>query len=144
MSKMQLKTINTRIQIAKYCKSIQFRLNFKNKNLIDDIFNSLKKDHHLVLGFDDKNNVVFACFCNIRHDFFSNKICEILDFFLQSDFENSANIKQIFNWIENLTTQYLCHRIIYNCLTNNQQNHRIFTTNKFIIEKFILSKNLLN
>ncbi|MFM8185535.1 MAG: hypothetical protein ACKN9I_01245, partial [Alphaproteobacteria bacterium] len=67
---MQLKSITTRHQIAKYCKSIQFRQNFKNKNLIDDIFNSLKKDYHLILGYDDKNNLVFACFCHIRVDFF--------------------------------------------------------------------------
>ncbi|MFM8185800.1 MAG: hypothetical protein ACKN9I_02600, partial [Alphaproteobacteria bacterium] len=67
---------------------------------------------------------------------------EILDFFLNEDFENPTNIKQIFNWIDNLTTQYLCHKIIFSCLSNNQQNHRIFTSNKFIIEKFVLSKNL--
>jgi len=142
MSKMQLKSISTRHQIAKYCKSIQLRQNFKNKNLIDDIFNSLKKDYHLTLGYDDKNNLVFVCFCHIRVDFFKNKICEILDFFLDEDFENLENIKQIFNWIENLTNQYLCHKIIFESLTNNQQIHRIFTSNKFIIEKFVLSKNL--
>jgi len=144
MSKMQLKTTVNRHQIAKYCKYIQFQLKIKNKNLIDDIFNSLKKDHHLALGFDDQENLVFACFCNIRYDFFNNKICDILDFFINENFENSRNINEIFNWIENLTSQYLCHKILYSCLTNNQQNHRIFTANKFIIEKFVLSKDLLN
>jgi len=139
---MQIKTTNNRHEIAKYCKSIQFRHNFKNKNLIDDVFKALKKDYHLSLGFDDQKNLIYSCFCHIHYDFFDNKICEIIDFFIDKNAENIENINQVFNWIDNLTTQYLCHKIKVESLTNDQQIHRIFTAKKFIIEKYVLTKHL--
>ena len=44
---MQLKTLLSKIDIAKYCKNAQQRLDFNSTNLIDDIFEKTQKNHHI-------------------------------------------------------------------------------------------------
>ena len=52
---MQLKTLLSKIDIAKYCKNAKQRLDFNSTNLIDYIFEKTQKKHHITIIFDENN-----------------------------------------------------------------------------------------
>ena len=65
---MQLKTLLSRIDIAKYCKNAQQRFDFNSTNLIDDVFEKIQKDHHIAMVFDEKNQeIIGVIVCKINH-----------------------------------------------------------------------------
>jgi len=140
---MQLKTLLSKSDIAKYCKNAQQRLSFNSTNLIEEISEKIQKNYHLVLMFDEKNQEIMgAIFCKIEHDFFSNKTCEILDFYV-SEGHNEKNIMKLLNnWLHEICYQFLCKKIIFESLTNNKLEHKLFLSEKFILEKFKFVKEI--
>lgn len=140
---MQLKTLLTKADIAKYCKNAQERLNFNSTNLIEDIFEKIQKNYHIAIIFDKNNQeIIGAIACKIEHDFFCYKTCEILDFYI-SEHHNESNIMQLLNdWLNNICLQFLCKKIIFESLTKNKFEHKIFLAEKFILEKFKFTKEI--
>ena len=55
---MQLKTLLSKIDVAKYCKNAQERLDFNSTNLIDDIFEKIQKNYHIALIFDENKQEI--------------------------------------------------------------------------------------
>jgi hypothetical protein len=140
---MQLKTLLSKIDVAKYCKNAQQRLDFNSTNLIDDIFEKLQKNYHLAIIFDEENQqIIGAMLCKIEHDFFSNKTCEILDFYISEE-KNELAIMQLFNdWLKDICRQFLCKKIIFESLTKNKFEHKLFLAEKFTLEKFKFIKEI--
>ena len=110
---MQLKTSLSKIDIAKYCKNAQERLDFNSTNLIDDIFEKIQKNYHIAIIFDENNQeIIGTIVCKIEHDFFCYKTCEILDFYISSQ-HNEMEIMQLLNdWLKEICRQFLCKKII--------------------------------
>ncbi len=140
---MQLKTLLSKIDVAKYCKNAQERLDFNSTNLIDDIFEKIQKNYHIAIIFDKNNQeIIGAIACKIEHDFFCYKTCEILDFYI-SEHHNESNIMQLLNdWLKEICRQFLCKKIIFESLTKNKFEHKIFLAEKFILEKFKFTKEI--
>ncbi len=140
---MQLKTLLSKIDVAKYCKNAQERLDFNSTNLIDDIFEKIQKNYHIAIIFDKNNQeIIGAIACKIEHDFFCYKTCEILDFYI-SEHHNESNIMQLLNdWLKEICRQFLCKKIIFESLTKNKFEHKIFLAEKFILEKFKFIKEI--
>ena len=140
---MQLKTLLSKTDIAKYCKNAQERLDFNSTNLIDDIFEKIQKNYHIAIIFDKNNQeIIGAIACKIEHDFFCYKTCEILDFYI-SEHHNESNIMQLLNdWLKEICRQFLCKKIIFESLTKNKFEHKIFLAEKFILEKFKFIKEI--
>ena len=140
---MQLKTLLSKIDVAKYCKNAQERLDFNSTNLIDDIFGKIQKNYHIAIIFDKNNQeIIGAIACKIEHDFFCYKTCEILDFYI-SEHHNESNIMQLLNdWLKEICRQFLCKKIIFESLTKNKFEHKIFLAEKFILEKFKFIKEI--
>ena len=134
---MQLKILLSKADIAKYCKNAQQRLSFNSTNLIEEIFEKIQKNHHLALIFDEKNQeIIGAIFCKIDYDFFSNKTCEILDFYASEDYDEKIIMKLFNNWLQEICYQFLCKKIVFESLTKNKLEHKLFLSEKFILEKF--------
>ena len=140
---MKLKTLLSKIDVAKYCKNAQERLDFNSTNLIDDIFEKIQKNYHIAIIFDKNNQeIIGAIACKIEHDFFCYKTCEILDFYI-SEHHNESNIMQLLNdWLKEICRQFLCKKIIFESLTKNKFEHKIFLAEKFILEKFKFIKEI--
>ena len=140
---MQLKTLLSKMDIAKYCKNAQQRLNFNSTNLIEDVFEKIQKNYHLALIFDENNQqIIGTILCKIEHDFLSDKNCEILDFYV-SEGQNELEIMQLLNnWLEDICRQFLCKKIIFESLTKNKFEHKLFLAKKFILEKFKFIKEI--
>jgi len=140
---MQLKTLLSKIDIAKYCKNAQQRLDFNSTNLIDDIHEKIQKNHHIALIFDEQNQEIIGVIaCKIEHDFFCYKTCEILDFYISNQ-HNQVAIMQILNdWLNDICRQFLCKKIIFESLTKNNFEHKLFLAEKFILEKFKFIKEI--
>ena len=140
---MQLKTLLSKIDVAKYCKNAQERLDFNSTNLIDDIFEKIQKNYHIAIIFDKNNQeIIGAIACKIEHDFFCYKTCEILDFYI-SEHHNESNIMQLLNdWLKEICRQFLCKKIIFESMTKNKFEHKIFLAEKFILEKFKFIKEI--
>ena len=137
---MQLKTLLSKLDIAKYCKNAQQRLDFNSTNLIDDVF---QKNHHIALVFDEKNQeIIGTIVCKIDHDFFSNKTCEIIDFHVVEGINEHAIMQLLNDWLKNICCQFLCKKIIFTSLTKNKLEHKLFLSEKFILEKFTFIKEL--
>ena len=80
--------------------------------------------------------------CKIEHDFFCYKTCEILDFYISSQ-HNEMEIMQLLNdWLKEICRQFLCKKIIFESLTKNKFEHKIFLAEKFILEKFKFIKEI--
>jgi|688.fasta_scaffold511212_1 hypothetical protein len=140
---MQLKTSLSKIDIAKYCKNAQERLDFNSTNLIDDIFEKIQKNYHIAIIFDEKNQeIIGAIVCKIEHDFFCYKICEILDFYISNQ-HNEIEIMELLNdWLKDICRQFLCKKIIFESFTKNKFEHKLFLKEKFILEKFKFIKEI--
>jgi hypothetical protein len=140
---MQLKTLLSKIDIAKYCKNAQERLDFNSTNLIDDIFEKIQKNYHIAIIFDEKNQeIIGAIVCKIEHDFFCDKICEILDFYISNQ-HNEIEIMELLNdWLKDICRQFLCKKIIFESFTKNKFEHKLFLKEKFILEKFKFIKEI--
>ena len=140
---MQLKTLLSKTDIAKYCKNAQERLDFNSINLIDDIFEKIQKNYHIAIIFDEKNQeIIGAIVCKIEHDFFCYKTCEILDFYISSQ-HNEMEIMQLLNdWLKDICRQFLCKKIIFESFTKNKFEHKLFLKEKFILEKFKFIKEI--
>ena len=140
---MQLKTLLSKIDIAKYCKNAQQRFDFNSTNLIDDVFEKIQKDHHIAMVFDEKNQeIIGVIVCKINHDFFSNKLCEIIDFHVSEGNNEFVIMQLLSDWLKNICCQFLCKKIIFTSLTKNKLEHKLFLSEKFILEKFIFVKEL--
>ena len=140
---MQLKTLLSKLDIAKYCKNAQQRLDFNSTNLIDDVFEKIQKNHHIALVFDEKNQeIIGTIVCKIDHDFFSNKTCEIIDFHVVEGINEHAIMQLLNDWLKNICCQFLCKKIIFTSLTKNKLEHKLFLSEKFILEKFTFIKEL--
>ena len=140
---MQLKTLLSKTDIAKYCKNAQERLDFNSTNLIDDIFEKIQKNHHIALIFDEnKQEIIGTIVCKIEHDFFCYKTCEILDFYISSQ-HNEMEIMQLLNdWLKEICRQFLCKKIVFESLTKSKSEHKLFLAEKFILEKFKFIKEI--
>ena len=140
---MQLKTLLSKIDIAKYCKNAQQRLNFNSTNLIDDIFEKIQKNHHIAIIFDEQNQEIIGVIaCKIEHDFFCNKTCEILDFYISNEHNEIAIMHLLNDWLNDICRQFLCKKIIFESLTKNKLEHKLFLAEKFILEKFKFIKEI--
>ena len=140
---MQLKTLLSKIDIAKYCKNAQQRLDFNSTNLIDDIFEKTQKNHHIAIIFDEKNQeIIGAIVCKIEHDFFCNKTCEILDFYISNEHNEIAIMQLLNDWLIDTCHQFLCKKIIFESFTKNKFEHKLFLAEKFILEKFKFIKEI--
>jgi hypothetical protein len=140
---MQLKTLLSKIDIAKYCKNAQQRLNFNSTNLIDDIFEKIQKNHHIAIIFDEQNQEIIGVIaCKIEHDFFCDKTCEILDFFFFFEHNEIAIMHLLNDWLNDICRQFLCKKIIFESLTKNKLEHKLFLAEKFILEKFKFIKEI--
>ncbi len=140
---MQLKTLLSKLDIAKYCKNAQQRLDFNSTNLIDDVFEKIQKNYHIALVFDEKNQeIIGTIVCKIDHDFFSNKTCEIFDFHVVEGINEHAIMQLLNDWLKNICCQFLCKKIIFTSLTKNKLEHKLFLSEKFILEKFTFIKEL--
>jgi len=140
---MQLKTLFSKIDIARYCKNAQQRLNFNSTNLIEEIFEKIQKNYHIAMILDEKNQEINGVIvCKIEYDFYSNKTCEILDIHI-SDAKNENEIFKIFStWLQEICCQFLCKKITFHSLTKNTLEHKFFLSEKFILEKFTFTKEL--
>lgn len=140
---MQLKTLLSKIDVAKYCKNAQERRDFNSTNLIDDIFEKIQKNHHIAIIFDEKNQEIIGAIAGkIEHDFFCYKTCEILDFYISSQ-HNEMEIMQLLNdWLKDICHQFLCQKIIFESLTKSKSEHKLFLSEKFILEKFKFIKEI--
>ena len=140
---MQLKTLLTKADIAKYCKNAQQRLNFNSTNLINDVFEKIQKNHHLAIIFDENNQeIIGTILCKIEHDFFSDKTCEVLDFYISTEHNEMAIMKILINWLHEICYQFLCKKIVFESLTKNKFEHKLFFSEKFILEKFKFVKEI--
>ena len=140
---MQLKMLLSKADIAKYCKNAQQRLSFNSTNLIEEIFEKIQKNHHLALIFDEKNQeIIGAIFCKIDYDFFSTKTCEILDFYASEGYDEKIIMKLFNNWLQEISYQFLCKKIVFESLTKNKLEHKLFLSEKFILEKFKFVKEI--
>jgi hypothetical protein len=140
---MQLKTQITRSDINKYYKIAQNRIKFIHSNPVEDIYEKIQKNYHLAIIIDEKgDNLIGSIVCKIDNDFFSNKQCTIIDFFTEegNNFEEISNM--LFDWILQISQQYLCHNIIFESFTANKIEQKFFSNKKFILEKFLFVKNL--
>ena len=140
---MQLKTLLSKIDIAKYCKNAQQRLNFNSTNLIDDIFEKIQKNHHIAIIFEEQNQKIIGVIaCKIEHDFFCDKTCEILDFYISNEHNEIAIMHLLNDWLNDICRQFLCKKIIFESLTKNKLEHKLFLAEKFILEKFKFIKEI--
>lgn len=140
---MQLKTLISRSDITKYYKIAHSRVNFVHTNPIEDIYEKIQKNYHLGIIFDQNNEYIHgAIVCKIDNDFFSNKVCSIIDFYVDQaqNHDEIANI--LLDWISQTSQQYLCHKIIFESLTINKDEQKFFSSKKFILEKFSFVKNI--
>ena len=140
---MQLKTLLSKIDIAKYCKNAQQRLNFNSTNLIDDIFEKIQKNHHIAIIFGEQNQEIIGIIaCKIEHDFFCDKTCEILDFYISNEHNEIVIMRLLNDWLNDICRQFLCKKIIFESLTKNKLEHKLFLAEKFILEKFKFIKEI--
>ncbi len=140
---MQLKILLSKADIAKYCKNAQQRLDFNSINLIDDVFEKIQKNHHLAMIFDQEDQqIIGTIFCKIEHDFFSEKTCEILDFYISQKHDETQIMKTLSTWLQEICYQFLCKKIIFESSTNNKFEHKLFLAEKFILEKFKFIKKI--
>lgn len=140
---MQLKTIITRADIAKYYKIAQNRISFSHSNPIEDIYEKIQKNYHLSIVLDkNTENLIGSIVCKIENDFSSNKVCSIIDFYADENpkFDDIANI--LLDWTMQTSQQYLCKKIIFESLTINKSEQKFFSNKKFILEKFLFVKNI--
>jgi hypothetical protein len=140
---MQLKTLLSKIDIAKYCKNAQQRLDFNSTNLIDDIFEKIQKNHHIAIIFDKQNQEIIGTIaCKIEHDFFCYKTCEILDFYISNQHNEIAIMHLLNEWLKEICRQFLCQKIIFESHTKDKSEHKLFLAEKFILEKFKFTKEI--
>ncbi|MBM3589987.1 MAG: hypothetical protein FJX30_01230 [Alphaproteobacteria bacterium] len=140
---MQLKTIISRSDISKYYKNAQHRLDFKHQNPIEDIYEKIQKNYHIALIFDESgNDIIGAIVCKIDNDFFSKKLCSIIDFYALDGISYLTIANLLIDWIMQISQQYLCQKIVFESFTKNKEEQKFFSSKKFILEKFMFVKEI--